>query len=308
MQATDGPQVYYNGRLIPLAEAGIPVWDTGLVLGATVTEVLRTFSGRLFRLEAHLERLQHSLDLVGIELGMSLAELGRISQNLATSNARLLDAADDLNLSMFFTPGPHPTMAAGVADRRPTICIHTYPLPFHLWSEKYSGGDSLVTTTVEQISPDCWPRELKCRSRMHYYLADRQARSIEPGARALMCDHDGYVMEATTANILAYVPGQGLLGPPCAKVLPGVSLGVLIALAEQAGISYSEHDLKPADIAAAQEVLLSSTSLCVIPVVQFNGRPIGNGKPGPIQETLLAAWSRLVEVDIAAQAARFAKR
>ncbi len=245
---------------------------------------------------------------MGIDPGLSFAELGRIAQDLATANWRLLGAGDDLNLAMFFTPGAHPTMRPATAAAGPTSCIHTFPIPHHLWSEKFVHGDAVVTTSVEQVSPHCWPRKLKCRSRMHYYLADQQARSLDPGARALMIDQDGFVTEATTANILAYYPGQGLVGPPRAKVLPGVSLKVLLELAQKAGIDYAERDLTPADIATAQEVLLASTSLCVVPVVRFNRQPIGSGKPGPIYQTLLAGWSRLVDVDIAAQAARFAAR
>ena len=123
-----------------------------------------------------------------------------------------------------------------------------------------------------------------------------------------MCDSDGHITETTTANVLAFDPQLGLFGPPRSKVLPGVSLEVLLELAREAGIAYTERDLRPTDVAAASEVLLTSTSLCVVPVVRFNGRPIGSGQPGPIHARLLAAWSRLAGVDIAAQAARFATR
>ncbi len=123
-----------------------------------------------------------------------------------------------------------------------------------------------------------------------------------------MIDSEGFVTEATTANVLAYYPGEGLVGPPKAKVLPGVSLKVLLELARDAGIPYVERDLTPADLAAAQELLLASTTVCVVPVVRFNRQAVGDGKPGPIYRSLLDAWSRLVEVDIAGQARQFAAR
>ena len=123
-----------------------------------------------------------------------------------------------------------------------------------------------------------------------------------------MVDHEGFITEATTANLLIYTAGQGLSGPPHEKVLPGISLGVLVELAQRAGIPYSQRELRPEDLAAADEILLASTSISVIPVTRFNGQPVGRGKPGPIQEMLLTAWSRLVGVDIAAQANRFARR
>jgi branched-subunit amino acid aminotransferase/4-amino-4-deoxychorismate lyase len=301
-------QAYLNGRFVPGTQASVPISDAGFVLGATVSEQLRTFDGKLFRLEAHLERLAHSLSVVGVEPKTPIAEIGRIAQQLATHNHRLLASGDDLNLTMFVTPGGYPSMVEPAAANGPTVCIHTFPLPFRLWASKYSSGQSLVTTDIEQVSERSWPRELKCRSRMHYYLADTQAYRKEPGARAVLLDEHGCVTEATTANLLVYTGGQGLVGPPREKVLPGISLAVLVELAERAGISYTQRDLMPADLAAADELLLTSTSMSVIPVTRFNGEPIGRGRPGPVQELLLAAWSRLVGVDIAAQANRFATR
>ncbi len=301
-------QAYLNGRFVPCAQASIPISDTGFVLGATVSEQLRTFGGKLFRLEAHMERLAHSLDVVGLDPGISMAEVTRIAEQLAMHNHRLLNPADDLNLTMFFTPGPFPSQVDPSSGGGPTVCIHTFALPFRLWADKYSAGQALVTTSVQQTSPRSWPRGLKCRSRMHYYLADEEARRTDPHARAVLLDADGSITEATTANLLMYKNGEGLIGPPHARVLPGISLGVLIELAGKAGIPYSERDLFPADLAGADEILLTGTSLSVIPVTRFNGNTVGRGKAGPIQEMLLAAWSRLVGVDIAAQANRFAAR
>jgi branched-subunit amino acid aminotransferase/4-amino-4-deoxychorismate lyase len=209
---------------------------------------------------------------------------------------------------MFFTPGPYPSMVEPGVSTSPTVCIHTFPLPFRLRADKYAAGQSLVMTPIEQVSPRSWPRALKCRSRMHYYLADAAAARIDPHARAILADEQGCITEATTANLLIYTAGQGLAGPPHEKVLPGISLAVLVELAHRAGIPYTERELRADDLAAADEVLLASTSVSVIPVTRFNGQPIGRGKPGPIQEMLLTAWSRLVGVDIAAQANRFATR
>ncbi|HTU25596.1 MAG TPA: aminotransferase class IV, partial [Pirellulales bacterium] len=144
--------------------------------------------------------------------------------------------------------------------------------------------------------------------RMHYYLADAEAARIDPESRAVLLDEQGFITESTTANLLVYTAGEGLVGPPHEKVLPGISLAVLVELAASAGIPYTERDLLPSDVAAADEVLLCSTSVSVLPVTRFNGQAIGRGRPGPVQESLLAAWSQLVGVDILAQANRFATR
>jgi branched-subunit amino acid aminotransferase/4-amino-4-deoxychorismate lyase len=300
------PQAYLNGQFVPAAQAVLGVFDAGFVQGTTVAEQLRTFGGRLFRLEMHIERLLHSLAIVEVELGLSPAELAGIAQRLVAANHPLLDPGDDLGLAMFVTPGDYPAMVA--KESRPTVCLHTFPLRFELWAEKYSLGQSLATTPVEQVPATCWPAELKCRSRMHYYLADRAAARRHPGSRALLLDRQGYVVETTTANVVLYREDSGLLLPPASKILPGISLAVLLELAEEWDIHYLECDLKPADVAGADEVYLTSTSPCMVPVVQFDGKPIGAGRLGPMFGRFMSAWSDLVGIDIIAQAQRFARR
>ncbi|MEX0586244.1 MAG: aminotransferase class IV, partial [Pirellulales bacterium] len=190
----------------------------------------------------------------------------------------------------------------------PTLCVHTRPLAFASWADKYERGESLVPSQHVQVPPRAWPPELKCRSRMHYYLADREANAIEPGARAILLDEAGFVCETTTANVLAYFRGEGIVSPRHEKILPGVSAATIGELASTLGIGQSERDLTLADMGGADEILMTSTSPCVLPVVRFASRPVGDGRPGPIYRKLLAAWGQEVGVDIATQAAQFAAR
>jgi branched-subunit amino acid aminotransferase/4-amino-4-deoxychorismate lyase len=143
---------------------------------------------------------------------------------------------------------------------------------------------------------------------MHYYLADRDAARIDPRSRALLLSGQGYVTETATANVLLYDEVEGLVSPPLDSILPGISLAVVRELASQLDVSFSQRLLTPHDLSVADEVLLASTPYCLLPVTRFNGRPIGSGEPGPIFRSLLDAWSQMQGVDIAAQAARFAKR
>jgi branched-subunit amino acid aminotransferase/4-amino-4-deoxychorismate lyase len=101
---------------------------------------------------------------------------------------------------------------------------------------------------------------------------------------------------------------QGLVSPPQETVLSGISLGAITRLARQLGIPVSYRRLSLAEVGGAQEVLLSSTPWCLLPVTRLNGRAIGNGGPGPVFERLLAAWGQWVGIDIAGQAQRFAER
>jgi branched-chain amino acid aminotransferase len=295
------PIAYLNGRYLPAAEAAIPLSDAGFVLGATVSEQLRTFSGRLFRLAEHLARLRRSLEIVGLADQVVLSEIARTAEEVAAHNHRLLTAEDDLGLAILVTPGAYRTLASD--DRSgPTVCVYTYPLPFHLWAAAYVQGGALVTPPVEQVSPRCWPPELKCRSRMHYYLADREAARIDPGARALLLDQVGHITETATANIVLYRRGEGLVTPPRTTVLPGISLAVVEELAAALHIPFREEPLTLAHAAAADELLLTSTPSCILPVTRLNGRAIGSGLPGEMFSRLLAGWSKLAGFDIARQA------
>ncbi|HIA18247.1 MAG TPA: hypothetical protein EYN70_02310, partial [Planctomycetaceae bacterium] len=285
------PIAYLNGTYVDPAELTIAVNDVGFVMGATVSERLRTFAGQLFRWEAHLARLARSLEVVGLDLPGHQQELMKAATKVVQHNYSLLDPADDLGLSVLVTPG-----VGSAGDRTPTICLYSYPLPFQDWLPWYRQGAQLMVSQVRQVPASCWPGELKCRSRMHYYLADREAAQKQPGSRALLLDQEGYVSEASTANLLIYRSQEGLVSPPPSKTLPGISLATVRELAEQLSIDWIERDLQVSDVEQADEVMLCSTSPCIWAVTEFNRQPIGDGKPGPTVERLLAAWSAMVGV------------
>ena len=300
------PRAYLNGWTTA-AHAVVPIYDAGFVLGTTVSEQLRTFAGRLFRLDEHLDRLFASLSVVGVEPGLGRGELARIAEELVAHNHALLAPGDDLGLSMFVTPGPYATLAGG-RPALPTVGLHTYPLPTRLWAEEYDEGVALAVSSVRQVPGECWPTAMKCRSRMHYYLADQEVRRRQPGARALLLDDQGHVSETATSNVVMYRPGAGLVSPRREQILPGISLAMVRDLAAESGLGWIERDLTPCDLAEADELLLTSTPSCVLPVTRFEGGAIGSGQPGDVFRALLAAWSAKVGVDIARQAREFAGR
>jgi branched-subunit amino acid aminotransferase/4-amino-4-deoxychorismate lyase len=301
------PLAFFNGQFIPASEARLSLQDVGFVWGATVSERVRTFHGALFRLEDHLKRLAHSLEIVGIHLRYPLEHLADAARKLVEANHPLLDPDDDLGLALFITPGIS-TGLSGTSAKNPTVGMHTTPLPFGGWVDRYRDGQSLVVTSIQHVPSTCWPPELKCRSRMHYYLADKMAQEIESGARALLLDGTGNVAETSTANVVAYVENEGFIAPPTEKVLQGISVGVLAELARQAGIAFSHRELPLTELLHANEVFLTSTSPCILPVTRINGKPVASGVPGPVFHKMIGAWSRLVDVDIVKQAEQFRDR
>jgi len=306
MGSMSEPIAFLNGEFVPARQLSVPIYDAGFVLGATVSEQLRTFAGRLFQLDAHLARLARSLEIVEIQLPFTWSAIAEAAQRLAAENHKLLVPGDDLGLAIFVTPGTYATLAEG-RETGPTIAMHTYALTFGRWASIYESGCSLVTTAIEQVPATCWPSELKCRSRMHYYLADLAAKKQSPDARALLLDQEGRITETATANVLAFRDAEGLISPRRETILPGISLAFARELCSKLSVSFRERDLSIDDLCSADEVLLTSTTSCLLPVTRVNKSLIGNGR-SVVFRTLLKAWSDAVGVDIAAQAKRFAQR
>ena len=307
---TREPQVFLNGQMLPASQAHLTVYDAGVVLGATVTELVRTFRKEPFRLDDHLRRLSQSLHFVGFDIGMSMEELGTTVRQLVAHNAALLGPEDELGVVIFVTAGEYPTYAGGAAGSvrtTPTLCAHTFPLPFELWADKLLAGIHLVTPSIRHVPPQCYDPKMKCRSRMHYYLADRQARLVDRDAAALLLDLDGNVTETGAANFLMVEDGT-IISPSLRNTLSGVSRATVIELAEKLGIPFAVRDFQVFDAVNADEAFLASTPYCLMSVTKINGTRVGTGKPGAIYGQLVKAWSELVGLDVVQQIVEGARR
>lgn len=299
--ARSEPIAYLNGRMVPQSQAAVPLSDAGFVQGATVTEQLRTFGGKLFRGAEHWRRLARSLEIVGVDPRISPEQLDAIACDVVERNLAFDPPGGELGLGVFVTPGPYATLAGDDAAG-PTVCVYSYALPFRLWAAGYEAGVTTVTSSIRQVPGDCWPAELKCRSRMHYYLAEQEAARKQPGAKAILLDHGGCLSETSTANILLHVAGQGLITPPESASLTGITLEFVSELASQLGIAFERRPIPADEIHSADEMLLTSTPSGLLPAVECDGRPIGTGSPGQVYRQLLAAFSKAVGVDLAQQA------
>jgi branched-chain amino acid aminotransferase len=295
------PLVYLNGRFLPAGEARLAVWDAGVVQGATVAEMTRTFRKQPFRLDDHLDRLFRALHIAHMNIGLSRNELSAISLQLLEGNGGLLDDKAELGLVHFVTAGEYGLYALSRPQRRePTLCLHTFALPFARWARQMKDGVSLLTPSIRQVPPQCWDAAMKCRSRMHYYLAEREVQARDADAWALLLDLSGNVTETNSGNFLM-VAGGILVSPPTSYTLPGVSRATVVELAQELSIPFQARDIPLAEAMKADEAFLSSTTYCLMPVTKINDVRIGEGMPGPVHRRLLAAWSRRVGVDIEKQ-------
>ncbi len=296
------PVAYLSGRYVPISQAALHAFDLGVVGGASVTEMVRTFRHKPFRLDQHLSRLENSLKLVGFDPQLSLSELNGICERIVAENSELIPAHHDLGLIVFVTAGLNLTYLGRAGAGRvgkSTVCVHSFPLPFELWADKYETGIHLVTVNTRNIPDNVIDSRIKHRSRLHWHLADREAKQIDAGAMAVLTDDEGHLTETATGNVCV-VSGHTIVTPPT-HVLEGISRDFVSELASSLGLTLVRGHVSADDLAESDEAFLTSTPHCLLPVTKFDGRVIGEGTPGPVYQQLIEAWSQVVGVDIVGQ-------
>jgi branched-chain amino acid aminotransferase len=297
------PLVYLNDRFLPASQAKLNIYDLGIVLGATLTEMTRTFRHEAFRAGDHIGRLYRSLKYSGIAVPLSPEEMLEKTRELCTENCRRLQPHEDLGIVHFVTPGENALYAgsAGTAGpMTPTICIHSFPLRFGLWRHLFVDGAHVVTPSIRHIPPQCLDPKMKNRSRLHWFLADKQVQTADPRAIPLLLDLDGNVTECAGSNFVI-IRDRTLISPTSRNILGGISLETVKELAAGIGMDFLEKDFQPYDVVNADEAWLTTTPYCLAPCTKINHIPIGDGRPGPLFREMLAAWSGRVGMDIEAQ-------
>ncbi len=297
------PIAYLKGEFIPASEAMLPVYDAGIVIGATVTEMIRTFRHKPFRLEDHVDRLYRSMRYVRFQPPLDRDGMIEVTRHVMEHNAALIPEDKDLGIIQFVTAGTfsvYAGSAAGGEKMQPTVCVHTFVLPLHLWARGCREGVHAVTPSNRHVPPQCIDPKMKYRSRLHYYLAEKEAQLVDPDAATLLLDLDGNVTEFSGGNILIVKDGA-IISPTTRNILQGISRLTVIELARDLGIAFVERDLQVYDVCNADEAFESTTPFCLMPVTRINHIPIGDGKPGPVCARLLKAWSELVGLDIGEQ-------
>lgn len=294
-------RAYWNGGFIPQSQLAVPFSDAGFIFGATVTDLCRTVRHQLYRWPDHLARFRRGCRAAHFQPWISDEELTGRAAQLVAHNAALLSPEQDLALLMFATPGTIGYYAGeegGAGDAPPTFGMHTFPLPFARYRRLFSEGAHLVIPATRHVPSVCVDPRVKQRSRMHWWLADKEARSTDPHASALLLDLEGHVTETASANFLI-ARGSVVMTPSRHRVLNGVSLQVVEELCRTLGISFKQGDLSVDDCLSADEAMLSSTPYCLAGVSRINRVAIP--WPGPIFKRLLQAWSEQIGLDIEKQ-------
>ena len=300
------PDVYLRGKFAPASEAHLNIYDFGIVLGAIITDQLRTFRHEPYRLDDHVERFYESAKYARLDVPIPREETAEATRELIRRNTKLIPAESDLGVIYFLTPGEnlgYAGRAASFAPSEPTFCIHSFPLPFTAFRRLFTAGLHLVTPSTRHVPSQCLDQKIKHRSRLHWWIAEKEAQLADPNAVPLLLDLQGNLTECSGANFLM-VKGGAVYSPTAANMLRGASRGAVAELCAELGIAFHERDLQVHDIINADEVFVVTTPYCMAPVSRVNGLPVRpEGEPvgGPVFCQILAAWSEKVGVDIRAQ-------
>jgi len=178
--------------------------------------------------------------------------------------------------------------------------MHTFPIAFEMWKHYYTDGVHCVTPSIRHVPPQCTDHKIKCRSRMHWWLADQEVHLVDEQAVTLCLDLDGNVTETGGSNFLI-AKDNTVISPSPRNILWGISLTTVAELCEELGLGFESRDLQVYDVVNADEAFLSSTPYCLAPVTKINGLEIGDGKPGSVFSRLIEAWGGKVGVDVVGQ-------
>jgi D-alanine transaminase len=268
------PIVYFNGAYVPKDHVRISPDDRGFLFADGIYEVARSYGGRFFELDAHLRRMKHGLTALAIDgieadslaaVFTSLLERNGLSKEPATVYAQVTRGASPR--THFFPDPPVP----------PTVYAEAKPFT--------PKGDPARGATVITVPDTRWARcDIKTVGLIPNCLANQRAHAA--GALEALFVRDGVALEATASSFFAVVDAEVRTAPASNYILPSITRGVVLRICAREQIAYRETPVYLDDLPRASELFLAGTTLEVMPIVTVDGKPVGNGRPGPIARRL----------------------
>ena len=278
--------VYVDGKFLPQSEAKISVFDHGLLYGDGVFEGIRAYNGRIFKLEQHVNRLFHSAKAIDLKIPHTKEEMADIILETCRKNGM-----KEGYLRPVITRGPGDLgLDPRKCKRGPSMIVIAQPgIALFRGNEK---GLRMTTSSYRRVPPQSLSPSIKSLNYLNNIMAKVEANQY--GAdEALLLDIHGYVSEASAENFFI-VKNHTVTTPWSSTNLPGVTRETVLELAPQLGLKPEERLFALYDVWAADEAFLTGTAAEIGPVVELDGRQIGDGKPGPITKDIMKAFRDLV--------------
>ena len=276
-----------DGVITPVAQARVPAMDHGLLFGDSIYEVIRTLGGRPVALAQHLERLRASAQATYLQIPWTDTEI----------SARMRAAVDASRLSesyvrLVISRGVGPMTLVPDACDRPAMLIYVLPLVLPSAAEAESGIGIVVPARLRNDRRALAPAA-KTGNYLNNLLALVEAKRAG-GDDAVMLNGDGFVTEATTANVFWVTKGEVRTPSLDCGILAGITRMLLIWAMRQEGIDVTEGGFPAADLRACDEAFLTGSIRGVSPVVRIDGRAVGDGRPGPVTRRIQALNVRVL--------------
>lgn len=270
------PVVHLNGAFLPLEQASISVLDRGFLFGDGVYEVIPVYNGRLFRLDQHLQRLEHSLAAIRIDNPHTREEWHRLLTDLVERNGD-----GDQSIYLQITRGVALRNLAFPMDVKPTVFAMSSPM--HARSGVEQGVDAIV------VQDPRWQHcDIKAITLLPAVLMRQQA--VDQGAAEAIMLREGLLTEGAACNVFIVHNGVAITPPHSERLLPGITRDLVVELCRQHAIPCEERNVSEAELRSADEVWITSSPTGVLPVTHLDGATIGNGQPGPLWGTVSALY------------------
>ena len=273
---------FINGTFVPMAEAKVSIEDRGFQFGDGVYEVIRTYKGRPFELEAHLARLDRSATALDLKQPYSHDDWTRhILEGIR------LAAYPESKIYVQITRGIAPRDHAYSDDATPTVVMTVrefHPLDR---SVQVAGVEAITTEDIR------WGRcDIKSVNLLANVLARQQVKQAQVFEAILV--NEGLVTEGAVSNVMVVQGGTVVTAPQGPRILSGITRTVVLDLARSEGLPVQERFVSQADLYEADEVFLTGTTVEVLAVIRIDGKVIGDGRPGPIAQRLAARFTSRV--------------
>lgn len=268
------PVYYVDGTFFPAHEAKIPVDDLAVLRGIGVCDIMRTFQGRPYFVDEHIDRLVESGKKIGLSLPWNRADIKQVVLQTLEKNPGLAE----VNIRIVITGGSSPDFLTPTG--RPRLIVMVTEIK-KLPEEWYAKGVKVITLVQERPLAGA-----KVTAYIPATIAMNEARAA--GAmEVIYINRKSLAMEGTTSNLFAFF-GNTLVTPPPEGILKGITRKVILSLAKNR-FEVSEQSIPLEKLLTADEVFITGTNKGVVPVVQIDDTPIGDGRPGYRTETLITA-------------------